>query len=115
MSRLEELRRMHAFIGREIENELAAEVQAIRTHPSVQRVCDLYGVRVEELLLGVRRHDVTRARHALTWLLHREGVSHRALMRPLGYSGPSSVFKAVSRVENDPGMRALLSRLEVVA
>lgn len=112
MSRLDRLRQMRVWIDAEIAAELAAEARTVRADPIVTRVCDLYGVRVEEVMLGVRRHDVTRVRHAIAWMLHREGVSIGRLARMLGYSGRRSVCAALLRVENDQAMRALLLGIE---
>jgi chromosomal replication initiation ATPase DnaA len=104
---------MRDFLAVEIQVEVDAQLEALREQPAVQRACELYGIDVEEVLLGVRRHDVTRARHAATWLLHQEGMSLRELARGLGYADRTSVCAALRRVESDPAMRALLRGLEI--
>lgn len=115
MSRLDDLRAMRAFVDREIAAILADEINGVRRRPAVVRVSELYSVPIDDVMLGVRRHEVTRARHAMTWLLHQQGMSTNALARVFGYAGPPSVWQALQRVENDAGMRALLLGLEGAA
>lgn len=112
MSRLDQLRAMRDFIDSEIEALLAEEIQQVRRDLTVQRISQLYNVRVDDVLLGIRRHDVTRARHAMTWALHEQGASLTDLARVFGYRGPSSVCVALRRVNADQAMRTLLTGLK---
>lgn len=113
-TRLDQLRQMRAFLDAEITAELSREVAEIREHPAFLHACDLYDIAPDQVLLGVRRHDVTRVRHAATWLLSRAGVPQDVLARVFGYSR-TALWNALQRVENDAAMKALLLGLEVAS
>jgi hypothetical protein len=113
MTRLDDLRSMRAFLDREIAVEVMAQTEAIRRHPVLLHVAVLYGVTIDQILLGDRRHRVTRARHAAAWLFHDGGMTMADTARVLGYTCKAGVHEAIARVEGDPGMRALLRELEV--
>lgn len=113
-ARLERLREIAAWIDDEIAAARVAEIRTMSGDPHVLAVCDLYGVSVESIILGMRSHDVTRARHAASWLLHRRGWSIADLASTLGYN-KSTVAASLRRVENDAGMRALLIGIEAAA
>jgi chromosomal replication initiation ATPase DnaA len=115
MTRLAELRTMLDFINREIAIETSAEIQEARKNPALLRASSLYGVSVDRILLGDRRHQVTRARHAAAWLLHEQGMSMQTVGRILGYGDKGAVHRAISRVQHDVVMLALVRGLEVTA
>lgn len=105
MTRLDDLRAIRAFIDREIAAELGPQAA---TAAPLQRVADLYGVTVEDMLGGSRAHRAARARQAAAWLLRREEHSYRSIARLLGYSDHTTVRRNFNIVEADAARRALL-------
>lgn len=115
MTRLDELRALRDFLTREIAAELDATAATVQAEPVVLAVAELYGVEVDSILNGDRRHQATRARHAAIWMLYREGYSGAAIAQAFGYADPSAASAAQRRVDSDPAMRALLLGLGATA
>lgn len=111
MSRLDELRRMRDFLDREIAEELTPILPAQHARV-IGDVAVLYGVTVEDMLGGNRRHQVCRARQGVAWLLQRGGMSHREIARTLGYGDHTTACYAVRKINADAAAKALLIGLE---
>lgn len=113
--RLDHLRALHDFIGELIAEELGPSLPRGTDHPLVQAVSALYEVNPEHVLGGGRGHRVTRARHALAWLLHRDGMSHTEIAEALGYTDAATVRYALRQTASRHGVTALLLALPEVA
>lgn len=113
MSRLERLRAIRELIDAEIKTELGPRLPQGAEHPLVQAVARLYEVNPDHVVTGGRGHRVTRARHALAWLLHRDGMSHAEIADCLGYTDAGTVRYALRRITTH-GVQALLLALPEV-
>lgn len=113
--RLDHLRSLRDFIDEMIAEELGPRLPEGPHHPLVRAVSKLYEVNPEHVIGGGRGHRVTRARHALAWLLHRDGMSHQEIAESLGYTDAGTVRYALRQTASRHGVTALLLALPEVA
>lgn len=113
--RLEQLRALRDFIEAEIAAELGPQLIDGPEHPLVVAVSALYEVDPHHVISGGRGHRVTRARHALAWLLHRDGMSQVEICDCLGYTDAGSVRYALRQTAQRQGVTAMLLALPGVA
>lgn len=114
-SRLDLLRDFRDFIDHEIALALGPSLSQGAENPLAVAVANLYEVNPEHIISGGRGHRVTRARHSLAWLLHRDGMSLEEIAHCLGYTDATSVRYALRQVTARGGTRTLLLALPEVA
>lgn len=112
MSRLDDLRRMRAFLDAEIARE--EHLLATGAGPIIYAAADLYGVSIDQVLSTSEEIHVVRARQAAAWLMHRQGLSYPQIGRALKRHH-TTMMHAVRRVESQPPVKAVLVGLEAVA
>jgi chromosomal replication initiation ATPase DnaA len=105
-SRLDRLRDLREFIDREIAVELGQTTTGI-----VDQVAELYGIPATAILGRSQARSITRARHAVAWVMYRSGKSARDIGDALGIDHTTAVY-AYHKVERDAAVRALLLQLD---